>query len=94
MRNKKRTWNEQQWIEFGNRLKAATRAIQDIVTDGAQVMTLAELQPLWNALNDIRKAQSKMENAAAQSRCVRGCIVTRIFYGDELPIKAEQDDSN
>lgn len=80
---KKAKWTLVQWIAFGNRVKKLKADLYLVVDDATLLNMVRQISELWKMDAKIDIFKSKMENLAAED--VPEDLVTRIFYGEQLP---------
>jgi hypothetical protein len=80
---RKKIWTPAQWIAFGNRVKRVRAELTAMIMASQHVCRKRELYKLVKVERQLDHWKSSMETVAA--RDVPGAILTRIFYGDEMP---------
>ena len=87
-RGSKKQWSEQEWIEFGNRVKRVQSELRSILCDSGSVANVSLCTKLSKAISIISQWKSFMENVAAK-QSVSEALVIRLFYGDVILQRGE-----
>lgn len=89
-RKKKTRWTEAEWIAFGNRVKHVRNELGSMMMDMQHVCNVPQMDGLRKVEKYLDRWRSSMENVAA--RDLPGEILTRVFYGDVLPVSSSSID--
>lgn len=81
MSKKRQPWSKDQWVQFGNRVKAVRRELQNLGLELQETANVTECRRLFRVVDALDKAKCKLENLPAEQHPTWG-DVTRVFYGE------------